>query len=387
MKYFKGAKIITEDKVLDNYVFGFDEKISEIISEEEFSKKNIPAEDAKGLYIAPGLIDGHIHGSGGQDTMYATPETLRTISTYVAKNGVTGFLGTTMTMSWGHVTKALDQIRESMKEELPGAQLLGAHIEGPFISSEFKGAQNEEYILNPEWNLIEPYKDIAKIVALAPELPGAIDFIKELKRNKIVASLGHTSSTYEEAMRGIAAGVSHCTHLFNAMTGIHHRNAGAAVAALSSDINCELIADKIHVHYGLFEFIRKAKGAERVNLITDCIEAGGMKDGKYALGGQSVIVKDGSARLEDGTLAGSILHLNDGVKNFYENTNIEFNDVFKLASLNIAKELGIDDRKGSLAVGKDADFCLIDKDFNVKATYVMGKCVFRLSLTTNIGLL
>ncbi|MFA6309186.1 MAG: N-acetylglucosamine-6-phosphate deacetylase [Clostridia bacterium] len=377
MKYFKGAKIITEDKIVENHVFGFDKNISEITSENEFSKKNIPAVDARGLYIAPGLIDGHIHGSGGQDAMYATPEAIRTISTYVAKNGVTGFLGTTMTMSWDRVTKALDQIRESMKEELPGAQLLGAHIEGPFISSKFKGAQNEEYILNPEWDLIEPYKDIAKIIALAPELPGAIDFIQELKKHKIVASLGHTSATYEEAMKGIEAGVSHCTHLFNAMTGIHHRNAGAAVAALSSDINCELIADKIHVHYGLFEFIRKAKGADRINLITDCIEAGGMEDGKYALGGQAVFVKDGSARLEDGTLAGSILHLNEGVLNFFENTNIELHDAFKLSSLNLAKELGIDDRKGSLTVGKDADFCLIDKDFNVKATYVMGKCVYK----------
>ncbi len=313
----------------------------------------------------------------GQDTMDGTAETFRTISSFVAKTGVTGFLATTMTMSRDKIENSLNQIRESMKEELPGAQLLGANVEGPFISEQFKGAQNKEFIMKPDWNLIEPYKDIVKIVTVAPEVPGSIELIKELKKNGIVASMGHTSATYEKAMKGIEAGITHCTHLFNAMTGIHHRNAGTTVAALSSEINCELIADTIHVHPGLFEFIRKAKGAEKINLITDCMEAGGMPDGEYALGGQPVTVKNNSARLMDGTLAGSILKLNEGVRNFYKNTNIELHDAFRLASLNPAIEFGFDDKKGSLKVGKDADFCLMDKDFNVKATYVMGKCVYK----------
>jgi N-acetylglucosamine-6-phosphate deacetylase len=206
---------------------------------------------------------------------------------------------------------------------------------------------------------------------------GAAEFIRKLRENHIIASMGHTAATYEEAIGSIEAGVSHCTHLFNAMSGIHHRNAGTAVAALSSDINCELIADTIHIHPGLFEMIRKAKGADRIDLITDCMEAGGMPDGKYSLGGQKVFVKGSEARLEDGTLAGSVLKLNLALKNFYNNTKAELHEVFKMASINQAKELGIDDRKGSVAVGKDADFFIMDKDFNVKATYVKGECVYK----------
>lgn len=377
MKYFKGASIITETQILDNFVMGFDEKFCYIICEDEFNSNGVEVIDAEGLYIAPGLIDVHIHGIGGKDTMDGTAEALRMMSSMIAKNGVTSFLATTMTMDWNKVSNALNQIRESMGEEMPGAQLIGAHMEGPFINAQFKGAQNPEYILQPNWDLMEPFKEVIKIVTLAPEQQGAKELIKKLKDNSIVASMGHTSASYEEAMEGVDAGISHCTHLFNAMTGIHHRNPGAACAAISSDVYCELIADKIHVHYGLFELIRKAKGIDRITLITDSIEAGGMADGRFSLGGQAVLVKNGTARLHDGTLAGSVLKLNQGLYNFYKNTNSELYEVFKMASLNPAKELKMDDKKGSVEIGKDADFILVDKDFNVKATYVKGNCVFK----------
>jgi N-acetylglucosamine-6-phosphate deacetylase len=383
MKYFKGAEIITEKQVLKGYVLGVGDTFSVLEPEDRFlaQRERFPVGDgeivdAEGLLIAPGLIDVHIHGSGGKDTMEGTTEALTTISGAVAQNGVTAFLATTMTMSREAILKALNSIRAGLEMEMPGAQLLGAHMEGPFISEQFKGAQDSKYIQLPSWDMVEPFKDIIKIVTLAPEQPGAKELIGKLKEHGIIASIGHTTATYEQAMEGIAAGASHCTHLFNAMTGIHHRNAGNAVAALSSDIYCELIADKIHVHPGLFELIRKAKGTERVTLITDCIEAGGMPDGIYSLGGQPVIVKDGEARLENGTLAGSVLRLNRGISNFYQNTKAELHEVFRMASLNQATELGIDDRKGSIEVGKDADFFLMDREFNVKATYVKGKCVY-----------
>lgn len=376
MKYVKGAKIITETQVLEDHVLGFEEKITEIVPDDTFNSQSAEIIDAEGLYIAPGLVDIHIHGRGGKDVMDGSKEGIRTISNTIAQNGVTSFLATTMTMDWDKIYCALGQIRKVMGERMPGAQLIGAHLEGPFISPEFKGAQNENYIATPDWELIKEFKDVIKIVTLAPELQNSKDFIHKLKENQIIASMGHTSATYKEAEYGIDAGITHCTHLFNAMTGIHHRNPGAAAIALSGNIYCEVIADNIHIHPGLYELVRKAKGLDKIILITDCMEAGGLKDGTYSLGGQPVIVKDGAARLQDGTLAGSVLKLNHGVRNFFKNTNINLQDAFRLASLNPASELGLDKHKGSIAMEKDADFFLMDADFNVKATYVKGKRVF-----------
>jgi N-acetylglucosamine-6-phosphate deacetylase len=280
-------------------------------------------------------------------------------------------------MPWDKISRSLERVKEAMQEEMPGAQVLGAHMEGPFINVQFKGAQNPEYILAPSWELIEPYKDVIKLVTLAPEVDGALECITKLKEHHIVVSMGHSAATYEEAMAGVNAGISHCTHLFNAMTGVHHRNPGVASVALASDVNCEIITDMIHVHPGLFELVRKAKGIDKIILITDCMEAGGMVDGTYALGEQPVFVKEGAARLKDGTLAGSILNLNQGLYNFFRNTKAKLYEVFWTASLNPAKELKMDDVKGSIAVGKDADFSLMNEHLEVQATYILGKCVYR----------
>lgn len=376
MKYIQGAKIITETQVLEDHVLGFDKKFVRLLHKNEFSGADAEIIDAGGLYVAPGLIDIHIHGSGGKDTMDGTGEALETISGTIVKNGVTSFLATTMTMDWPRIAKALEQIRSGMGHEMPGARLLGAHMEGPFINQQFKGAQNAEYVIPPDWGLVEPYLDVVKIITLAPEVPGAVELIKKLKEKHIVVSMGHSAATYDEAAKGVEAGVSHCTHLFNAMTGVHHRNPGVASVALAADVTCELIADTIHVHQGLFELVRKAKGISRVALITDCTEAGGMPDGEYSLGGQPIIVRNGSARLADGTLAGSVLDLNRGLYNFYKNTGAELFEVFRTASANPAKELGLEKDKGSVVVGKDADFFLMDGEFNVKATYVEGRCLW-----------
>jgi N-acetylglucosamine-6-phosphate deacetylase len=377
MMVFKGADIITETQVLKGYVLGVGDKFTLLEPEERFDAEDAQVIDAKGLMIAPGLIDVHIHGSGGRDTMEGTLDALSTISGTIVKNGVTLFLATTMTMEREMVEASLTQIREAVKRRMPGAQLFGAHMEGPFISPKFKGAQAAENIRLPSWEWIEPFKDVIKIVTLAPEQPGAKELASRLKEHNIIASMGHTAATYDEAMEGIKAGISHTTHLFNAMSGVHHRNPGTVVAALASDVYCELIADTIHVHPGLFEMVRKAKGADRITLITDCMEAGGMPDGNYTLGGQPVIVNGNEARLTDGTLAGSVLRLNRALYNFYKNTDCELHEVFNMASVNPARELGIDDRKGSIKVGKDADFVLMDQEFNVKATYIRGVCMYK----------
>lgn len=373
-----------ENCILEDKVVLFDTRIKGLINKLEFEKNvsqssydGIDIIDAKGSYVSPGFIDLHIHGSGGRDAMDGEIEDLKVISQSIAQNGVTGFLPTTMTMSKEKIYKALDNIKEGMKLDLGGAKVLGAHMEGPFINPKYKGAQKEDYIIEPDYNFINGYEDVIKIITLAPEKDNNSQFIKSIKENtNIVLSIGHSDATYEEAMKSIEKGVSHATHLFNAMSPLNHRKPGVIGAVFNSNINCELIADKIHVHPGVFQTVINIKGVNKIILITDSMRAGCMKDGVSELGGQKVIVKDNSARLEDGTLAGSILTLNKAVKNMVENTNLNIYQAISMVSLNSAKDIGISDRKGSIEEGKDADIVIFDEEYNVRHTIVQGKTVF-----------
>lgn len=384
MRAIINGKVILENCILEDKVVLFDTQIKELINKIEFEKNvnegsynGIDIIDAKGSYVSPGFIDLHIHGSGGRDAMDGELEDLKVISQSIAQNGVTGFLPTTMTMSKEKIYKALDNIKEGMKLDLGGAKVLGAHMEGPFINPKYKGAQKEDYIIEPDYNFIKGYEDVIKIITLAPEKDNNSEFIKSIKENtNIVLSIGHSDATYEEAMESIEKGVSHATHLFNAMSPLNHRKPGVIGAVFNSNINCELIADKIHVHPGVFQTVVNIKGVNKVILITDSMRAGCMKDGVSELGGQKVIVKDNSARLEDGTLAGSILTLNKAVKNMVENTNLNIYQAISMVSLNSAKDIGISDRKGSIEEGKDADIVIFDEEYNVSHTIVEGKTVF-----------
>ena len=384
MRAIVNGKIIMKDCVIVDKILLFGNQIKDMVSESEFEgliKSNkygdIEIVDAKDKYVSPGLIDLHIHGSGGKDTMDGNIEDLKIISEVIAKKGVTGFLPTTMTMSKEKIYKALDVVRMGMKIELEGAKILGAHMEGPFINEKYKGAQKEDYIEKPDYDFIKGYEDVIKIITIAPEKDYNFNFIKAVKKNTdIVLSIGHSNATYEEAMESIEHGISHATHLFNAMTPLNHRKPGVVGAVFDSKINCEFIADKIHVHPGIFQFLVNVKGNDNVILITDSMRAGCMKDGISELGGQRVIVKDNSARLEDGTLAGSILTLNKAIKNIVENTNLEIYEAVAMASLNAAKDIGIDIKKGSIEIGKDADIVIFDNNFEVKHTIVEGKTVF-----------
>lgn len=384
MRAIINGRVILENCILEDKVVLFDTQIKGLINKIEFEKNvnegsydGIDIIDAKGSYVSPGFIDLHIHGSGGRDTMDGELEDLKVISQSIAQNGVTGFLPTTMTMSKDKIYKALDNIKEGMKLDLGGAKVLGAHMEGPFINPKYKGAQKEDYIIEPDYNFINGYEDVIKIITLAPEKDNNSQFIRSVKENtNIVLSIGHSDATYEEAMESIEKGVSHATHLFNAMSPLNHRKPGVIGAVFNSNINCELIADKIHVHSGVFQTVVNIKGADKVILITDSMRAGCMKDGISELGGQKVIVKDNSARLEDGTLAGSILTLNKAVKNMVENTNLNIYQAISMVSLNSAKDIGISDRKGSIEEGKDADIVIFDEEYNVSHTIVEGKTVF-----------
>ncbi|MGL5716849.1 MAG: N-acetylglucosamine-6-phosphate deacetylase [Paraclostridium sp.] len=374
MKAIINGKIVLKNEVLENKVIIFDEKIVDISNE---APKGCEIIDAKGNYISPGLVDIHIHGNMGKDTMEGTDEAIDTIAKSIMRHGVTSFLPTTMTMDEESINKALESIRKGMNRDTKGAKVIGAHLEGPFINKMYKGAQNGSYIVNPSYEFINKYEDVIKIVTYAPEEDIDLKFTKDIKNNTdIVLSIGHSAATFTQAREAIAKGANNITHTFNGMTGLNHRDPGVVGAALTTDVYTEIISDTIHITKDLFQFILDSKGKERIVLITDSMEAGGLEDGVYSLGGQDVIVKDGAARLESGSLAGSVLSLNRMLKNFYENTNLSINEAIHLASLNPAMSISLDKNKGSLEIGKDADIAIFDNEFNCYMTIVNGEIVF-----------
>ncbi|MCE0604643.1 N-acetylglucosamine-6-phosphate deacetylase, partial [Clostridioides difficile] len=228
------------------------------------------------------------------------------------------------------------------------------------------------------YEFIKEYKDVIKVITYAPEKDIDFDFTREIKRcTDIVLSIGHSNANYDQAKEAINLGVTNVTHMFNAMTGLNHRDPGVVGAALTTNVYSELIADTIHINKDLFQFILNNKGKERLILITDSIEAGGLEDGNYSLGGQKVIVKGNEARLENGALAGSVLSLNKMVFNFLNNTNLKVNEAINLASLNPATSLGINDKKGSLEIGKDADIAVFDENLDCKMTLCLGEVVYK----------
>lgn len=388
MKAIINGKIIKEDKILENHVLIFDEKIIDFIPKENldnYTKEhcNTAAEmhivDAKNNYVSPGFIDIHIHGSGGKDTMDGTIEDLKIISSTIAKNGVTSFLPTTMTMHKDKIYTALKAVREAKKQSFNGASVLGAHMEGPFICEKYKGAQSKDYILKPNLNFISDYMDVLKSITLAPEEDNDFNFIKEVSSNSdITLSMGHTDITYEKAMMAIENGISHATHTFNAMSPLNHRKPGAIGAIFNSKISCEFIADTIHINPELYRLVLNIKGKDKVVLITDSMRAGSMKKGEYELGGQKVIVDDTSARLVDGTLAGSILTLNTAVKNILKYTNLSIPEAVNLATINPAKVIHVDDLKGSLKVNKDSDIIIFNDNLDILTTIVNGNIIYNM---------
>ncbi|MBR6568487.1 MAG: N-acetylglucosamine-6-phosphate deacetylase [Clostridia bacterium] len=375
MKAITGGKIILKDRIAENCALLFTDKIEGVVSE-SLVPDDAEIIDAKGGYVAPGLIDLHIHGYLGKDVCDGEEESIRTISKGLLANGVTGYLPTTMTEDMSVIRKALEVCR-SLKEESKGwkgSAILGCHAEGPFISESKKGAQDPKYILKPDAAFVKEYADIIKTITLAPE-EDTEDFaaIREICRDTdVIISMGHTSADYETAMKGVNAGVKHATHLFNAMTPLAHRAPGVVGAALNSDVSAEVIVDTFHVDSSFYNMLWKLKG-RKLCFITDCLPAGGLPEGEYTLGGQKIIYKGIVCRLEDGTVAGSVLHLNKGVWNVYTNSDIPLYECVNCASLNPAAVIGLDKIKGSLETGKDADIIITDGDFEVKKTIIAGK--------------
>lgn len=344
--------------------------------------KNVEIIEAQNKFIVPGYIDIHVHGGGGSDVMDGEYEAIKQVATTHSRFGTTAFLPTTMTMTKDKIIKSLKSIYEARLKGTGTAEILGIHLEGPYINPEKKGAQKEEDIKKVsvkeflEFN--QASGNLIRLVTIAPEMPGAIDFIRWLHQQGIIVSVGHSNATYKQVQEGIQAGLSHVTHIFNAMRGLHHREPGVVGAALSSPkLIVEMIADGIHLHPIVLKMLTQIKESEKLVLITDAMRATGFKEGTYDLGGQEVIVTQGQAKLKNGTLAGSVLTMDKAVKNLVTKVGISLLNAVQMASYNPAKCLGIDDKKGSLELYKDADIVILNKNLEAELTMVAGKVVYR----------
>lgn len=373
MKAIVNGKIILKDRIVDNKVLLYDERIIAIQDSIE-GLQSVELIDAGDCYVSPGFIDIHIHGAFGCDIMDWDIEAVRTISKGLCQYGVTSFVPTTISMDKKTIQRALGNIRKVKETGVAGAKVLGAHLEGPFLNPVRKGAHTEGYIIKADYELIKEFLDVIKIITIAPEREGNLEFIQRMKQHEHISlSIGHSNATYEEGMASIKEGIKSATHVFNAMSGLNHREPGVAGAVLNSDIYCELIADKIHVHPGMFKLLVNAKGSGRIILVTDAIRAACMKQGTYELGGQQVTVNQGTARLPDGTLAGSVLRLNDAVRNFWESTKLPLHQVIAAVTINPASLIGLDGEIGSIEVGKKADLVIFNESLDIKATIIDGK--------------
>ncbi|MGN1400042.1 MAG: N-acetylglucosamine-6-phosphate deacetylase [Bacillus sp. (in: firmicutes)] len=388
-KVYKNAVVYTENKIISNgYVRIEDDKIVEAGDAEtltDVNDKHIEViELPEGTKIIPGFIDVHIHGAGGADTMDGTEAALHTMSTHLPREGTTSFLATTMTQSKQKIVQALKNAASYQKAKNPAgqAEVIGVHLEGPFINPCKKGAQPEQFILEPDIETFIEWQQAAggtiKLVTVAPEMPNGTAFIKYLADHGVTASIGHTDSTYKEVKDAVEAGATQVTHLYNGMRGLHHREPGTAGAALLFDqLKVELISDGIHICPEMIQLAIKAKGTDGALLITDAMRAKCLKNGRYELGGQPVNVADGRATLDDGTLAGSILKMIDSVRNMLQFTDLTLEDIITLASVNPAKQAKVYERKGSIASGKDADLVILNKDLEIEETICRGVTAYK----------
>ena len=378
MKCIINGKVLLKDKILDRAAIVFDDKIKKIDRIENIDLSSYEVIDACGNFVAPGLIDMHIHGYLGADVSDGDINALKLMCKGIVENGVTSWCPTTETVSKREIETAFDTVRTvKASTEYYGSRILGINVEGPFINPAKKGGMAEEHILKPDADFVFKHKDIIKLITISPEVDGALDFIEKVKQNTdVILSIGHTNATYDEAMLGIDKGISHVTHLFNAMTGLSHRSPGVVGAALLSNASVELIADTFHVDKRLYNLVSRMKES-KVCLITDCVRAGGMPDGNYLSCGLTIHKEGIKCLLPDGTIAGSVLRLNEAVYNLYANSDLELYEAVNCASLNPATVLGEDKEIGSIEVGKRADIIIADDKFNILKTILGGEIRYK----------
>lgn len=373
-----GGKIITPFRIVNNGTIIIEDGIiSEIGKRDTSIPDGCEVIDVSGRMITPGFVDLLVHGGGGNGFADENSDSIQKVSEYFLSNGSTTVLGSLFAKPHKQLLNDLDRLSTYIINN-PQSNIYGIHMEGPYLNPELKGAMNEGYLWKPSiesWEAMwEASKGLIKIMTIAPELPGAIEVMRAAAKKGVVLSIGHSMATYDEIELAIDNGAAHVTHIFNAMRPFHHRHPGVILGSLlRNELKIELIADKLHVHPAVMELLLKLKGANGIILITDSIRAGGMHEGEYEFADQKVFMKDQKAFLEDGTLAGSTLTLNMAIKNLVESANAKITEAVRMASLNGAKVLNIENRKGILAAGKVADIVVMNDNYEIEMTIIKGK--------------
>lgn len=383
------GRVITPYRVIENGIVVLSGDKIEGVFQNDIEVSGAIELDAKGHYVSPGFIDIHVHGGGGHDFMDGTVDAFLNIAETHARYGTTTMLPTTLTAEKEELFKTLDIYRQADLENVNGAQFAGIHLEGPYFAINQRGAQDPRYIRNPdpaEYNEILGRSPHIKRWSAAPELPGALEFAHALKAKGILVAFAHTDAVYEEILIGFENGFSLATHFYSLMNGVLRRNAfrfaGAIECAYQMDeMDVEIIADGIHLPPSLLKLIYKLKGTDRIALITDAMRAAGMPPGESILGslhdGLKVIVEDGVAKLPDrSSFAGSVATANRLVRNMICMADAPVTDAVRMMSRTPASILGIENRKGSLVSGKDADIVIFDADIEVQYTIVNGKIIY-----------
>ncbi|MFO7959836.1 MAG: N-acetylglucosamine-6-phosphate deacetylase [Nitriliruptoraceae bacterium] len=383
------ARIVTSDEVLDGgwlladagaiVAFSAGAPSDEVRAGGDGAAPDVV--EAEGRWLLPGFVDVHVHGALGYETMDGDPDGIAAMAAFYASHGVTSFLATTWTGTTDETLGALHAVATAMRQpSWDGAELLGAHMEGPYLNPRRCGAQEASLIRHGNLDELARFLDtgVVHLMTIAPEMPGNLVVIERCIEQGITMSAGHTDATYDEMRDAVVAGVRHVTHTFNAMRPLHHREPGVVGAAMSMrELTVELIADNIHVHPAAMEALFAARGVDAVVLVTDAIRAAGMPPGTYPIGDRTVTVEEGAVRLPDGALAGSVLTLDLGLRNLQRATGSQLFELWKAASRNAARVAGVADRKGEIALGRDADLVLVDDQVRVHLTVVGGRVVHR----------
>jgi len=337
--------------------------------------------DAGDKIVVPGFIDVHVQGAGGLDVLDATTEALDVIALTCARYGVTGFLATTVYRPGGD-NRHLRAAAQGRYQNPEGAELLGIHLEGPFIAKGKRGMIQEDCLGPADSGTLERIRELAgdrlRMMTIAPELPGALQLIGALRAEGVICSFGHSQADYGQTVAGIEAGVCHVTHLFNAMMPMHHRDPGPIPALLESEeVSAQIIADGVHIHPAMLRMALERLGGNRLVLITDGMQAMGLPDGRYLYNGLDYVSKNGTARYLDGTLIGTALGMSELMARCIRHTGCTLQQAVRGASYNPARVLGLQDRKGSLEEGKDADLVILEPDLSVHLTFRSGRCVYK----------
>jgi N-acetylglucosamine-6-phosphate deacetylase len=353
-------------------------KISKIIESLPETSSSDEIVNVKGKWVLPGFIDIHTHGAIGLDTMDCDRESIYKLSRYFAAHGVTSFLPTTWSAKPELMLKSIENIAGCTEFE-DGARVLGVHIEGPYLSIENRGAQLKNVIRKPDQIEYKKWLDtgIVKLITIAPEVKGAMEFIDIALKHGVEFAMGHTSANYEEAINAINHGVRQTTHLYNGMPPLHHRNPGAVGAVLTDDrIFAQVIVDGIHIHPAMINLVVRAKGISKIILITDSIRGTGLQDGEYDYHGQKFTVTGGVARTPEGGLSGSTLTLDQALRNMINFTGMPLNKILPTITTVPAKAMGLDEKIGALKEGGYADITVLSHELTVEKTFVKGKKVY-----------